>query len=80
MRTPEQIRANAAQIRESIRIIDAQLALLAEEYQPNAVELTGDLNPTFTTISENLKEARHSLNALWHMEIDIADDLTYGDD
>lgn len=80
MRTPEQIRANAAQIRESIRIIDTQLNLIAGEYQHNAIEMTGELNPTFSTITENLKEARCSLNALWHMEIDLADDIEYGDD
>lgn len=80
MRTPEQIRDNAAKILASICTIDAQLGLLAEEYQPNAVEMTGELNPLFTTITENLKDARSSLNTLWHMEIDLADNIEYGDD
>jgi hypothetical protein len=75
MRTPEQIRANAQSIFNLIHQIDNQVKLIENEYQPNAIEMTGSRCDTFDEMLTNLKSARQSLNALMHMEVDYASDL-----
>ncbi len=80
MRTPEQIRANAQSIFNLIHEIDNQVKLLENEYQSNAIEMTGSRCYTFDEMIVNLKSARQSLNALMHMEVDCASDIETSDD
>lgn len=77
MRTIEQIQNNAKQILNTMRGIQAQINLLEDDYQKNALECIGQRCDTFDEIITNLKNAWTSLNTLYHMEIDLAIDLKH---
>lgn len=70
MRNSEQIRENAQSIAELINQVDNQIQILENEYQQNAIKMTGCRCDSFDEIINNLKNARQSLNHLMHMEID----------
>ena len=71
MRTAEQIEQNIRNIRYAMDILSDQIELVRDEYQQNAIEMTGSECDTFTDIKEDLEDAYEKLNTLLHMEMDI---------
>ena len=71
MRTAEQIEQNIRNIRYAMDIISDQIELIRDDYQQNAIDVTGSECDAFTDIQESLEAANEKLNTLLHMEEDI---------
>lgn len=77
MRTIQQIKQNASLCSSMFHQLDEQISLLENEYQTNAVEMTGDRSEEWDNYISILTQAKQALNALAHMEADLALDLEY---
>lgn len=71
MRDKATISENIRKINIALDAIREQITLVESEYQPNAIELTGEVSDTYTELSENLNIAYKALAAMLHFEIDI---------
>lgn len=75
MRAIAQIDANVTDIRKTMKGLSAQIDLLENTYQANAVKMTGSRYKPFDELIEDIKRAREALNELWRMEIEDIEEL-----
>lgn len=73
MRTLEEVEQHLSAIHAAMTTIKKSVSLLENEYQVNAVELTGERVEQWDEIIENLNQARKDLNVMLHLEIDYKD-------
>lgn len=78
MRAIDEVKANIAAIHAAMATIKKQVSLLEEEYQSDAVEITGERVGSWDDMIENLNQAWQDMNTMFHMEIDCVD-LLKGD-
>ena len=79
MRTAKEVKSNLAAIRAAMDTIEREVSLLENEYQANAVEITGERVGSWDDMIENLNQAWQDMNTMSHMEIDRVDLLKHGD-
>ena len=73
MRTAKDIADNQLEIRNAMRTIQVQIALLETEYQQQAAANLGHRLAQWDEMKAQLETAYDALNAMWHMELDAAD-------
>ena len=80
MRTINTINNNINTIASIRAALKAQIELLENEYQKNAIEISGERCDSYSDIQEKLEQANQALNILQHFEIDTIDYIKYGED
>lgn len=75
MRTKEIINQNITDIHSAMRTLQNQMTLLENEYQAVAIEQTGDRYYGWDEMKSKLQTAWDTLNQLWHMEVDIEQEM-----
>ena len=74
MRTIKEIESNADRIKQAMKTIFLQSAILYEEYQSMALEETGHTDPQIERMRSTLDNAWNVLNTMRQMEEDLASD------